>query len=76
MSILRGQLPWRKRARPEPTQAPASTPAANVAPLRTAMSAPIGGLDSNLAPAADGEGGEWSPTGPYNFDRWRDMIER
>jgi hypothetical protein len=79
MSILRGQLPWRKRARPEPSAAAAAaaSPSGGGMPLRAAMSAPPGGLDAALAAAPqDGEDGEWSLTGPYNFDRWRDMIER
>ncbi len=72
MSILRGQLPWRKRQRPEVTGGPASSPV----PLRSAMSAPSGAIDSLAPPSEEAADGEWTLTGPYTFDRWRDMIER
>lgn len=71
MSILRGQLPWRKRQRPEATPGPASP-----VPLRSAMSAPSGALEALMPPAEEGTDGEWNLSGPYTFDRWRDMIER
>lgn len=71
MSILRGQLPWRKRQRPD-TPGPASP----AQPLRATMSAPIGGLDNIGPPAEDPCDGEWPLTTPYTFDRWRDIIER
>jgi hypothetical protein len=73
MSILRGQLPWRKRQRPD-----LPSPASHV-PLRSAMSAPSGGIESMTATqsaAEEANDGEWSLNGPYIFDRWRDMIER
>ncbi|BDA41077.1 hypothetical protein COCOBI_01-7320 [Coccomyxa sp. Obi] len=71
MSILRGQLPWRKRARPD-TPGPASP----AQPLRATMSAPIGTLDAMSSPSEEPCDGEWPLSGPYTFDRWRDMIER
>ncbi len=41
------------------------------------MSAPIGGLDLMTPPTAEEPcDGEWPLSGPYTFDRWRDMIER
>ena len=29
-----------------------------------------------MDPAEDALDGEWPLNGPFNFDRWRDMIER
>jgi len=74
MSILRGQVPWRKRQRGDQPVHPDTPPQA----LRSTMSAPIGGVEQIPAtPAAEETSdGEWSMQGPYNFDRWRDMIER
>lgn len=42
------------------------------------MSAPIGAVEMAAAapPAEEASDGDWSMQGPYNFDRWRDMIER
>lgn len=41
-------------------------------PLRQTLSAPAPLMD----PAEDALDGEWPLSGPFNFDRWRDMIER
>ncbi|KAK9841774.1 hypothetical protein WJX81_002131 [Elliptochloris bilobata] len=88
--ILRGQQPYRKRARlegersggPDPVLS-AGVPSAGGpgspqglsgggAPLRQTLSAPAPLMD----PAEDAHDGEWPLSGPFNFDRWRDMIER
>ena len=88
--ILRGQQPYRKRARmegersggPEPVLSvglpsaggPGSPPgmSGGAPPLRQTLSAPAPLMD----PAEDALDGEWPLNGPFNFDRWRDMIER
>ena len=73
MSILKGQVPWRKRQRIEQPMHPSTPPQ----PLRSSMSAPTGALETLAQPAdEDASDGEWSMQGPYNFDRWRDMIEK
>ncbi|CAL5227483.1 g10461 [Coccomyxa viridis] len=74
MSILRGQVPWRKRQRGDQPVHPSTPPQ----PLRSTMSAPIGAVEMAAAapPAEETSDGDWSMQGPYNFDRWRDMIER
>ena len=73
MSILKGQVPWRKRQRIEAPMHPATPPQ----PLRSSMSAPSGALELAAQPAEDDAcDGDWSMQGPYNFDRWRDMIEK
>ena len=88
--ILRGQQPYRKRARmegersggPDPVLSagvpcaggPGSPPgmSGGAPPLRQTLSAPAPLMD----PAEDALDGEWPLSGPFNFDRWRDMIER
>ena len=88
--ILRGQQPYRKRARmegersggPDPVLSagvpcaggPGSPPGMSGGgpPLRQTLSAPAPLMD----PAEDALDGEWPLSGPFNFDRWRDMIER
>jgi hypothetical protein len=74
LSILRGQVPWRKRQRAEQLINPSTPPQ----PLRSTVSAPIGSIEAATAAhaAEEASDGEWSMQGPYNFDRWRDMIER
>ena len=88
--ILRGQQPYRKRARmegersggPDPVLSagvpcaggPGSPPGMSGGgpPLRQTLSAPAPLMD----PVEDALDGEWPLSGPFNFDRWRDMIER
>ena len=88
--ILRGQQPYRKRARMEGERSGGPDPVLNAgvpcaggpgsppgmsggAPsLRQTLSAPAPLMD----PAEDALDGEWPLRGPFNFDRWRDMIER
>lgn len=68
-------MPWRKRQRGDQPIHPGTPPQ----PLRSTLSAPIGAVEMQqgaLAPAEEPSDGEWSMQGPYNFDRWRDMIER
>ena len=73
MSILKGQVQWRKRQRIEQPMHPSTPPQ----PLRSSMSAPTGALELPAQPAEeDACDGDWSMQGPYNFDRWRDMIEK
>lgn len=73
MSILKGQVPWRKRQRIEAPMHPSTPPQ----PLRSSMSAPTSALELAAQPAEeDACDGDWSMQGPYNFDRWRDMIEK
>jgi len=90
--ILRGQQPYRKRARLEgersggpdpssgglsagaPPAGPGSPPGGGggAPPVRQALSAPA----PRAHPAEDALDGEWPLSGPFNFDRWREMIER
>ena len=74
MSILRGQVPGRKRQRGDQPVHPSTPPQ----PLRSTMSAPIGAVEMAAAapPVEETSDGDWSMQGPYTFDRWRDMIER
>ena len=66
-------MPWRKRQRGDQPVHPGTPPQS----LRSTMSAPIGVLEAAAAHATEeASDGEWSMQGPYNFDRWRDMIER
>lgn len=66
-------MPWRKRQRGDQPVHPGTPPQS----LRSTMSAPIGVMEAAAAHATEeASDGEWSMQGPYNFDRWRDMIER
>ncbi|KAK9806326.1 hypothetical protein WJX72_010360 [[Myrmecia] bisecta] len=89
LSLLRGQLPWRKRARApdKPDRAaslPLSRPSASdsqsaqqAQQARSARQQAKHEQQQRVGPLEDDIlDGEWPVNGPYTFERWRDTIER